>query len=574
MRKTRLIFFALFFAILLAPHFCFAAPASTYVDIGDRAYRDVEKLVSFRLVRPTMIDQRPFSKSTFARIVAEARGNFANQENDIKAAGSNEGYAEFSRRLAHYTSIKKIIGRLTEEFREELVDMGDIPGHSPLIRGHGLEEFRLDFIELKSPNVWITADNGVGSVSAKINPLVHYREGRQPIYGFQNAVETYHRIRITKHFAALAHPRFEANIVRPEGDVQAEAIFQEGYGVFQFGDAALTFGRKTIVWGPGEKGSLIITSNARPLDLIEISTPYPFHLPSFLKHLGLWRITLFGANLGPKQQPKYPWLTGYRLSYMPWRYLELGFANTTMMGGEGAPSLSAWDIFGEFFGFRVAGTDPDSPNKTNHIMEASVRVILPQVNGLELYGVLNNEDKRDTFKRFFRDGSSYLAGIYLPRIDNRGTSSLRFEFKRMSALAYRHGIYTMGYTLNNLFIGDDLGSDALGTHFRYDCDLSDKFSIGAIFDWDFRRSDLHTTTMDPDGTLGDIIVTQSRPAEERFRFVIEPSFQIGAGLKIVAMAGYERVENGSFVQGLTRNNLLAAVSLKIDLDKRFSFEVR
>lgn len=570
MLRINLFFYLLFLIISFSPT-AKASPATTNVEISDRAYRDIEKLVAFKMCYPPMIDQRPFARGEFARIIAEARTNFSK----IKTEDNSQlSYKDLSTKLTKIRTLDQIITRLTSEFQEELIDTSAIAGEKASIRIHPIEQARVDAILLDSTPTQIPVYTDVGYVDAQVNPLLHYREGRHAVDGFQGAIETKHRLKLSNHLAILIHPRVETNAYVNGQNNYSTVLLQEGYGVLQAGDAALEFGRSSVVWGPSERGSLLITNNARPLDLIKFSTPSPFELPWVFRHLGKFRISLFGANLGPEQTFKYAWLTGYRLSYMPWRYLELGFGNTTTMGGEGSSSLSASEIVGEFFGFRPAGTAPNSPNKTNHLMEASILLRIPSAWGLQIYGVLNNDDKRDTLKRFFRDGSAFLAGFYLPRIGTCGISSFRFEFIRTSAIHYRHGFFQSGYTLDNLFIGDDIGPDGLGIHTRFDYDLSDNTTISAIGDWDMRRSDLHGVTLDPDGTLGDTIVTESRPAEKRYRFVVEPNFKIRNNLNLVINAGYERVTNAQYVQGADKNHWLLAVSLRLNFDKNFKFGVK
>lgn len=570
-RRAAIATLAVLFALCI-PVLVLARPASTDVPISDRAYRDIEKLVSWKLVRPPMIDQRPLSRGEFARIVAQARDAIVRGETE--AANDFEVYSQI---LSHRRAVRRVLDRLTREFREELVDVGAVEGERHAVRLHGLEQFRLDGTLLSEAPLLLLPNNGVGAIQAKINPLWDYREGRHAVDGAQMAAETLHRVQASKYFAALAHPRLEGDMYRRDasGSDEVEILLQEGYGVLQAGDAALQVGRASVIWGPGEHGGLQLTNNARSLDLIKFSTPSPFQLPWVFRHLGSWRVTLFGANLGPQQAPyRYPWLTGWRLSYQPWRYLELGVGNTTMMGGEGAPYLSPLDIFGEFFGFRPAGTSPISPNKTNHIMEASVLVRVPELMGVQFYGMLANEDKRDSIKRFLRDGSSYLTGIYLPRLDSTGVADLRLEFRRMCAIMYRHTLYTNGYTLNDLIIGDDLGSDALGFRAKTNIDLSDTVLFAASFDWELRRSDIHNVTIEPDGTLGDDIVVAEGPHEQRYRFILEPQFEVANGVHLFAAAGYERVLNANYQQGVSRNNWLGAVSLRIDLDRHFRAEAR
>lgn len=58
-----------FSALHMAP---LAAQATPYVPTLDPAYRDLDALVSAGLVRDVMAGERPYSRSGFARFVAEA----------------------------------------------------------------------------------------------------------------------------------------------------------------------------------------------------------------------------------------------------------------------------------------------------------------------------------------------------------------------------------------------------------------------------------------------------------------------------------------------------------------------
>jgi hypothetical protein len=557
-------------ATLLLPAAAPAAPATTMLEISDQAYTDLEKLCSFRLCRPPMIDQRPLARGEFARVVAEAIGKRASWE-ELSPEG---GFESFSHAIARRHFIDRLLGRLTGEFREELIDIGAIEGERAMVRGHPAEELRLDAIYASSAPLRILPDNGYGTINAVVNPFLDYREGRLGVSGFQEAFEIKNRFSFGRHVVILFTPRFEANSWYGSRDVEMSATLQEGYATVQFGDAAMTFGRQSFVWGPGEHGSLLLSNNARPLDAIAFSTPSPFRLPWVFRHLGEWRLTMMGANLGPEAFHKYAWLGGWRLTYRPVEEVEIGFGHTVMMGGEGVLPLSAIDVIGEYFGFRPAGSDPGNPNKSNHMMEASILIRIPPLAGMSLYGVLNNEDKRDSLERFLRDGSSYLAGVYFPRLSAVGKTDLRLEFRRMSAIHYRHSLYADGHTINQMILGDDLGPDALGFHAELRHDFSKKFRLTGTFDWELRRADIHGDSGDPDGSLGDIIVVAEGPHERRYRAVLSPWLQLTKILEATAFLGYERVENAGFVEGISRNNWLAAVNLRFRFDPYFRFEVR
>lgn len=178
-----------------------ASPATTSVEISNRAYRDIERLVAFGLCDPPMIDQRPLARGEFARLIAEAQRNF-----DGRARPSSEGgdYERLGRELSRDAAIARTLARLSSEFAEEIEDIGAAPGERPLLRMHPIEELRLDAIYQSAAPLAIIQDNGVGSVQANVGPFLHYREGRHATDGFQTAIETTHRLKISQHLALTA----------------------------------------------------------------------------------------------------------------------------------------------------------------------------------------------------------------------------------------------------------------------------------------------------------------------------------------------------------------------------------
>jgi len=559
--------FLAFLLLCFSPATAHAWQSTPNVPPDSVLYRDLDKLVALGLVHPPIVGQRPYPRSEFARLTAEAVKK-VESEGEIRA----DSLEEYVKKQDRAKQIDIVLNRLKSEFEEELIDQGLLEGKSHAIEGHPFESFKLEFTYLNSPDVAFPVDNGVGTVNAVENPLRDDRLGRHTDDGFQNAIETIHRFSLSKYFSVYASPRFEVNIPRVNGDMRGKAYVQNLYAIFQPDDYfALEFGRDSIVWGAGEHGDLMVTDNARPLDLIKITNPKPARLPWIFKYLGQWKYTLFGANLGPENARKYAWLAGWKFSLLPARYVELGFSHAVMMGGEGAPNLSALDVIGEFAGFRPAGSDPDSPNKTNHMMEAELLVRIPQLRGAQLYGVITNEDKRDSVKRFLKDGSGYVAGLYLPALFSSGSTDFRLEFEHTPALIYRHGLYSDGWTLNRKLIGSSLGSDGERIRAVIGQTVSSKLDLRFEAAWDHRRSDLKTTTTDPDGSLGDVITVEHRPAEDRYRFLLDGMFRTKKHINIGATVGVERVKNIAFNSGVDRTNYLLALSLTFDFDNYFRF---
>jgi hypothetical protein len=92
------------------------ALSSPNVDIGDRVYKDLDHLIAAKLVRPTIVGQRPYARSEIARMIAEAMKNRAklDSESETRARYLNEA-----------------IDTLAGQYRDELIAIGAIEGENP-----------------------------------------------------------------------------------------------------------------------------------------------------------------------------------------------------------------------------------------------------------------------------------------------------------------------------------------------------------------------------------------------------------------------------------------------------------
>lgn len=569
MRKLAALLLAL--ALICAGRAAFCADrwrSSSDVPPDSFLYRDLDKLVAFGLVLPPVRGQRPYERWEFARMTAEA---IETLRKDDEKAGQAEGFDEFVRQRARMREIGIVLDRFKEEFREELVDMGAIEGDRMRYRVHPLEKVIFDAAYLDSPPTQIPPNNGRGSIDALVNPLADYNLGRHPIDGGLFAVEAVGRFDLGRYFSGYVSPRFEADMLRVNDDVQGHAYLQNGYATFRAGNFAIKAGRDSMIWGTGERGSLLFSTNPRPLDGVWITNPEPARLPWIFKYLGRWRYTLYGANFGPGYDMKWAWMAGYKLNLAPARYVEIGFGHVVQMGGEGAPALSAVDVIGEFFGFRPAGTSTTAPNKSNHMFEIDLLVRIPQLRGLEMYTNVAIEDYWKSLSKTFTQGCSYLAGVYLPALDPSGSMDLRIEFTTINPLQYRHGMYADGWTLNQRLIGSDTGPDGQSVHALLRKTISPKLWAGLTFGWDYRQSNTYTELRNPDGTAGPIVKTASGPTEQRWRGLVDLDWRLKPSATLHLTGGYERVGNLHYQQGVHKNNCVLAASLKLDFDRFFGF---
>lgn len=509
------------------------------VDITDRVYKDIDVLIAAKLVRPTIVGQRPYSRSEVARIIKEA---IKSREN-LEEGGNAE-------KLAYVDSI---LSALKVDYADEL-EPSDIVLHP-------IKTIKAENTYIKADMESIYPDNGVGHIRAKLFPLTSYREGRNFDSGYQTFIETEHIAQLSKYFSVYIRPSFKLA-------EDSKAYIQNMYAKFEVANIELQAGRDTLVFGEGQYGPLLISNNARPLDMVKLTNPSPYVLPWIFKYLGPSRFTMFVANLGPDQPHRYPYFAGYKLTIMPFHLWELDFSHTVMMGGEGTPHISALSAVEEFIGFRSAGSNPGVANESNHMMEWGTSVTIPFLRYTRIYASLNCEDKRDTIKRFFKDGSGYLGGVYIPSLTSSGNADLRLEYYHTPAIFYRHSLYTYGYTLSGNIIGSALGPDADGIHAEYHQDLfkNRKYDLTGTFDWERRGSSKYGDAGDPDGSGGDIVVIKGQPSEHRLRFGVKHRYPLNKDFTLESRLAYERIINKNYTKYNNGNDMLISFSITYNLD--------
>lgn len=101
-----------------------------------------------------------------------------------------------------------------------------------------------------------------------------------------------------------------------------------------------TVGQVDRWWGPGWDGSLILSSNARPIPTISIERrmPEPFE-SKWLSWLGSWSFQSFVGRMEEERHVPNPLLWGMRGDLSPTILdgLELGFFRVIQLGGQGRP---------------------------------------------------------------------------------------------------------------------------------------------------------------------------------------------------------------------------------------------
>lgn len=556
--------FPLFFLCLPAPRAY--AQASVNVSTLDPVYRDIDKLVAHGLIYKIIVGQRPYSRMEIARLTKEAMFNFEKLEKRLAEPELTEGEKSALQKRLQY--IRTILDRLKRDYREELVQLGVLPGRKSWYSVHFLEKVDVDTLVTNSEPHALAPENGLGGIDAVINPLVNYRQGRHIVDGATLALESTHWLRATNYFAMLVQPRFQLGLAINDQPDDNGVFVQNLYGKFNFKNFEIEMGRDNLVYGQGVNAGILLSNNPRGLDMIKLSNDAPFFFPWVLKYIGANKISFFYADLGPEQNFPHAYLTGYKWSLQPISFVEVGASLLVQAGGEGSPPASFGDRVASLFGFNP---EPEGHQVSNKIGGFDFRFRIPPLRGAELYGEVMFDDRHNNFfsQAQLIDDAAYVGGLYVPRANTTGSVDLRLEFHKTGNRFYRHGTWNSGWTLNRFLLGDNLGPDALGTYLEAHWDLSDRHLLGFYGAFESRSRDIWAVE---DPFQFNFVKVEDFPDENRLRFVSDWLYRMKElPLEIRLALGYEHVWNFNYLSGNSRNNVLGEAGLRIYLDKPTRF---
>jgi hypothetical protein len=218
-------------------------------------------------------------------------------------------------------------------------------------------------------------------------------------------------------------------------------------------------------WGPGWDGSLILSTSARPIPALTLERNYsdPFTWP-VLKWFGPWRATVsFGALEDHREDFDQTRFFAARVTFKPWRHLEIGLSRSAQWCGEGRPcdASTFWDL--------LTGNDNDqdpSQQPGNQLAGYDVRLSSPWRSvPVALYTQMVGEDEAGFMPSRFLGligaefSGSIGQGSYRIRAEYSDTTCNFSRSEPIFNCAYESSIYTEGYRFRGRSIGHAMDSD-------------------------------------------------------------------------------------------------------------------
>ena len=233
----------------------------------------------------------------------------------------------------------------------------------------------------------------------------------------------------------------------------------------RLGNWSTTFGQVDRWWGPGWDGSLILSTNARPIPAISFDRRIkePFESKWF-SWIGPWSVHSFIGRLEKERTIPSPYLWGMRGEFSPSILdgLEIGFFRMIQLGGEGRPSgFNTW-----MDAFLSQDNYGANTGRNNRLLEPGNQLAGIDLRWkvfdapLALYGQVVGEDE----DKFFPNSLMFQYGVENWGEWNDHSYRLFAEYTDLTSywwtdyhltrnVTYGHHIYTDGYRFHGRPIG-------------------------------------------------------------------------------------------------------------------------
>ncbi|NNF67436.1 MAG: capsule assembly Wzi family protein [Gammaproteobacteria bacterium] len=234
------------------------------------------------------------------------------------------------------------------------------------------------------------------------------------------------------------------------------------------GNYMLSAGQVNRWWGPGLDGSLILSTNARPIPAIALRRNFsdPFET-RWLSWMGPWTFSVVWGQMEKSRFVPNARFFGARINIRPTKNFELGVSRTAQWCGQGRP------CDGSTFKDLLLGRDNRGENTDldrepgNQLAGIDWRWRLPVSYPLAGYGQLIGEDEAGGLpsRMIGQLGleswtySSRLGGVVRGHIEIADTAAEFYKKEARFDYAYEHGIYQSGYRYYGRSIGHTMDND-------------------------------------------------------------------------------------------------------------------
>jgi membrane-associated phospholipid phosphatase len=498
---------------------------SPSVPLDSWVYAAIDRLAALGYASSAYADLRPWTRMECARIVAAAGDDLGSDNLGVEMRSAVPSIGD-----RHPPEAFEIYAELKAEFANDLERLNDsgssevgiesvytrylgIAG-TPLDDGYHFGQTLInDFGRLYGDGSNLVTG---GSASGEAGPFAFYVRGE-----FQHAAP------LPAYSAAVQQLIGALDVTPPQDPIHTTVIDQfhllDAYIAWNFKTVQISAGRQSLWWGPGAGGPPNLSDNAQPIDMLRLTNPSPWTLPSFLHWLGPIRFDSFVGLMAGHHYPPTPAIDGQKISFKPTPNLEFGFSRTIVF----RPITTRMFLRG-FFSFgdnqtTVPGSEADVGDRRSGF-DFSYRI-----PGLRRWLVLYNDGMTDdeTSPLGYPQMSLMNPGVYLPQIPGIRKLDFRAEMmwsdppalsNRGGQYFYYNGAYHDSYTNDGHLLGSWVGREGHGVQLWSTYWLSPRNSIQA----GYRKAHVDRDFIPQGGNIQDVFVRANfrlRPEMEMTTFL-------------------------------------------------------
>ncbi|MBI5417881.1 hypothetical protein HZA55_08060 [Candidatus Poribacteria bacterium] len=443
--------------------------ASEKIPLDNWIYKALLKLEACGILcESELFAQKPYSRQNIASVLSKISKNKSNDE-----------------------EIKNIIIKLKIEFKNELEKIQENPSISSEFSDIIVRELRFEYSNTaKSPYINRDFSNlhYISEYPAK-NNFVNSKNFK----GNNFFVKT----RINLSASDKIWLMYEPIINRNDQDKKIKSENHEYTIGLSFENFELIFGRESISWAEGLHGSLLLSDNAPPREMIQIRNDSPYNLPWVFNKLGPMKFYGFFSKLDDERLVKDTLHSGLKMSFLPSDRFEFGFAKVVLSGGDGTVNAKNYEkptLLEMLYDlFTTHPREVKGPNEgediltdTDQIWGADFRLKMYEINSI-FYMEYMQEDYRSSVKDLIRSEGKdrgLLIGWYWAKPFGDYKTDFAIEFASNTPSWYKHGKYKDGYVYKNKIIGHHMGSDADDLWISINRDFAKDLSVRYSFDFE------------------------------------------------------------------------------------------
>ena len=353
--------------------------------------------------------------------------------------------------------------------------------------------------------------------------------------------------RLGRVFSVFVEPMFIYNqhLAYGEDGHRHDTRLHKGYAKLTLFNLELQVGRDSLWWGPGHHGSLLMSTNARPFDMIKLSNPEPVLLPWILSYLGPAQFNLIFSQLNDVRtgtELANPFLYGMRLGLKPHPWLEIGASHLVLFGGPGRRHLNVRDVIKILY----SNTNRDRTElDSNQQFAADLALTVPNlarylyvIDGVKLYGEIGGEDTGTP-----PDRRAYIVGAALFKPFGLERAALRGEYAMLSPRSvpnawYNHNYYPMRF--HDRVFGHHAGSDAEDIFIEWSHSF-EKIFYKLSYDWE--KSGVKMKTY----------------PQKKHQVFVEAGYRANAHVQISLRYGFEEIRNLGYIENARQRNHLLGI---------------